>query len=253
MNYRTLADMTRIIRWNLHRIPRLPVVGIPRSGMIAASIIATLKNVPLHTYNELLALNCAPERVLLVDDSVSGGETMNKVRRVFIDARLVHVTCAVYVKPQSPKPDIWFEELPGPRVFEWNWAKHTATKYAVFDIDGVLCDETEKIRDWSDKQHVLQVRESAKLLHWPAREVLAIATGRKEDEREVTEEWLAAHNVRYKHIFFSTPDRGARQTKLHAIREIGARWMVESNLQQAYWLRREAGIPVLCTDSNQML
>lgn len=227
MNYRTLADMSRLIRANLHRIPRLPVVGIPRSGLMAACMIATLKNLPLDK---------SQKEVLLVDDSVSGGETFAMWKKLYPNA----ITLAPYVKPSSPKPDIWFEEIPGPRVFEWNWAKHQYTRRAVLDIDGVISTETKP------------GERNGSLLHWPAKEVLALATGRKEEEREVTECWLAKHNIRYKHIYFSTTERGARQTKLLALQETKASWMVESNYQQAQWLRAHSGRPVLCTDTNQM-
>jgi hypothetical protein len=237
MNYRNLGDMATLIRANLHRIPRLPVVGIPRSGMIAASMIATLKNVPLYSFRECVEGN----DFLLVDDSVSGGETFANALKYGWKP----TTLAVYVKPQSPKPDIWLEELPGPRVFEWNWAKHAAIKRAVLDIDGVLCTDG----DGYSPQHCV----NAPLLHKPAREVLAIATGRREEMREITEHWLAQHNIKYKHIFFSTNERGARHTKLLAAQETGAKWIVESNANQANWLRLAAGVHVLCTDLNQML
>lgn len=237
MHYRTLADMAAAIRANIHRIPRLPVVGIPRSGMIAASMIATLKNVPLWP----LGIVGAP--CLLVDDSVSGGEQMAKAKSMMPNCDLT--TLAVYVKPDSPKPDIWLEEVSGPRVFEWNWAKHMYMKWAVVDIDGVLCPDG----DGHDASHCL----NAPLLYWPKREVLAIATGRKEDKREITEHWLAKHNIRYRRIYFSTKERGAIRTKTLAVKETGAAWVVESSIRQAEKIRDLTGRHVLCTDANVML
>lgn len=246
MNYRTLADMAQVIRKNLHLIPRLPVVGIPRSGMIAASMIATMRHLPLSSVMDPL-----PLEFLLVDDSISGGETLKKYMPLPTAAKVT--TLAVYRKPSSPPVDISFETIPGPRVWEWNWAKHAHLKSAVLDIDGVICDETERITDWKDYAGITAIRERCQLLHKPARKVLAIATGRKEHERAQTVDWLARHGIAYQHIFFSTPDRGARQTKLHAIQQTGAHWVVESNPVQAAWLRDRAQVPVLCTDLNQML
>lgn len=248
VNYRTLSDMAALIRANLHRIPRLPVLGIPRSGMIAASMIATLKNVPLVNWKESL-----PREFTLVDDSVSGGETIKKYADILRHSAscFFHTMC-VYANPNGPKPDIWLEELAKPRVFEWNWHKHAHTKHAVFDIDGVIATETEKVQNWDDIDHIRGVRERAQLLHWPARQVLAIATGRKEVERNFTEAWLERMSVRYKHIYFSTKERGARQTKLLAAQETGASWIVESNQEQAAWIHARSGIPVLCTDVNRM-
>lgn len=254
MNYRTLAQMSATIRANLHRIPRMPVVGIPRSGLIAASIIATLKNVQLCTVNEALAMN--PSAFLLVDDSMSGGETMDKTLRLFrqIDGASIPdvTTFTVYVKPNRPKPHIWLEEIPGPRVFEWNWAKHTSLRNALLDIDGVICDEDERITNWDDPDHVRKVRESASILHLPKYKVKCIATGRKETEREQTAAYLERHGIRYEHLYMSTKERGARRTKSLAARETGCKWIIESNQEQAAWLHATLGIPVLCTDANRM-
>src|SRR3546814_2203906 len=50
LSVRTLADMARIITANLHRLDRGSydcIVGVPRSGMIPANIIATMLKMPL--------------------------------------------------------------------------------------------------------------------------------------------------------------------------------------------------------------
>ena len=49
MNYRSVNDLNHCIVANLHRLPRDIdlVVGIPRSGVLAASLIALHLNLPL--------------------------------------------------------------------------------------------------------------------------------------------------------------------------------------------------------------
>ena len=49
MKYITLSDLSETIRKNIWKIPRDIdcIIGIPRSGMIAASIISSYLNVPL--------------------------------------------------------------------------------------------------------------------------------------------------------------------------------------------------------------
>lgn len=251
MNYRTLSDMALLIRRNLHKIPRLPVVGIPRSGLIAASQIATHLNLPMYDLYDP-KLNDYPNPLLLVDDSISGGETIAHIKACRPNVKWI--TLVVFRKPSSPPVDIAFETLPGPRIFEQNWHRHPLTKYAVFDIDGVICDETEteRITNWDDLNHVRAVREAAGPKFLPRRKVLAIATGRREVEREFTEAWLAKHGVQYEHIFFSTEERGAKRTKLHAVQQTKAKWVIESDERQALWLKMATGLPVLCTDLNTM-
>ncbi len=50
MNYRNIADLNHTIRQNLHRLPRNVdvvvdvVVGIPRSGLLAANIVRCMQS-----------------------------------------------------------------------------------------------------------------------------------------------------------------------------------------------------------------
>src|SRR5690242_7983600 len=88
MNIRSLADMTRLIAENLHRIDRTKfdcIVGIPRSGMIPAAMLATHLQLPLADVRGYAAgivngRSGASERpgkrVLLVDDSANKGAAM---------------------------------------------------------------------------------------------------------------------------------------------------------------------------------
>jgi hypothetical protein len=205
-------------------------------------MIATLKNVPLASFSPSETMfHMLDGPCLLVDDSVSGGETMREWTPFVPKA----TTFAVFIKPQSPKPDIWLEEVPGARVFEWNWHKHHYLRKAVLDIDGVLCDDG----DGYDVGHI----QRAEPLFLPDREVLAIATGRKECHRQATEEWLLRHGVRYKKLYMSTDERGAIKTKCLAAKETGATWVVESSLTQAEKIFHHTGLPVLCTDHNEMI
>lgn len=243
MNYRTLADMARLIRANIARIPRVDaVVGIPRSGMIAASMIATLTNQKLAMLKEVVWQEV--KTVLLVDDSIAGGTTM---MRAVASIPYTNVkTLAVFVKPEilkaeSATPDIWLEEVPGPRVFEWNWHRSKYLPQAMLDIDGVISTETRP------------GERNGSILYRPAREVLTLATGRKTDEREETEKWLAEQNVRYRHLFMSPIGQRARETKLQACEQMRPTWIVESNIRQAEWLRARTGLPVLCVDENRMM
>lgn len=278
MQYRNSTNLSSLIRANIHRIPRVDaVVGIPRSGMLPATLIATLTDQPLLCVSELFKSSFPlkpkhggrwenmdwPGTILLVDDSISGGQTFARIDQ---QIRLKHpqafiTKLAVFRKPQSPDICISFETVPGPRVFEWNWFRHPLIKKAVFDIDGVICTETEKVKDWTDLAAVRAIRERAEPLWIPKYEVLALATGRRECEREWTEAWLAKHGVRYGKLYmtdgvYNTEERyipgKARVTKSIAVLETQATWMVESNAKQAEHIRVTAGKPVLCTDTNTM-
>lgn len=259
MQYRNLTNLSSKIRENIWRIPKVDaVVGIPRSGMIAASMIATLTNQPLLCASELFKSSFPlkpkhggrwenmgwPETVLLVDDSISGGQTMKRVAEQIRNqhSSTVITRLAVFRKPDSPDICISFETVPGPRLFEWNWFRHPYIKRAVLDIDGVISTPTKP--GWREQGYPLWI---------PKYKVRAVATGRWEDDRVATEAWLAKHGVRYGKLYMSNKDQHARTTKVKAMLETGAMWMVESSDKQARYIHVRTGKPVLCTDTNTMI
>lgn len=243
--------MAAVIRANISRIPRVDcVVGIPRSGMIAASMIATLTN---QTLRDISRGHVIYNSILLVDDSIADGTTMREMvqHMQVLQPKATIITLAVYVKPNPALrlADIHLEVLPGPRVFEWNWHRSKYLRDAIMDIDGVISTETTP-----------DYREAGKLLYKPARAPLALATGRREYEREVTTEWLRKHDVNYGRLFMTDlPENAhgggwtARKTKVKACEIAQPKWFVESNIHQAEYIKAHTGLPVLCVDSNVML
>ena len=174
MNYRNIADLNHTILKNLHRLPHGIdiVVGIPRSGLLAASLIAIHKNLPFtdldgHIAGRLLSAGQRlggdgqqqmPGRVskaLVVDDSICSGSEIRNARRRLAAAGLKHeiLFSAVYGLPGSADVcDIVLEICHQPRIFEWNLLNHTLLQSTCFDIDGVLCrDPTEEENDDGDR------------------------------------------------------------------------------------------------------
>ena len=93
MNFRSIQDLNDAVVRSLHRLPGDIdlVVGIPRSGMLAANIIALHLNLPLTDLDGYLAGRVMSSgargrgggtgaHALVVDDSVLGGATMRAVR-----------------------------------------------------------------------------------------------------------------------------------------------------------------------------
>ena len=100
MKYISLSDLSNTIRNNLYKIPRNIdcIIGVPRSGMIAASLISSYLNVPLiDVYSFCAGLkpsgggrlmffnkqnNEATNNVLVIDDTVNNGGSMNNVKQM---------------------------------------------------------------------------------------------------------------------------------------------------------------------------
>lgn len=99
MNYRSIADMNLTIGKNLSILPPVidVVVGIPRSGLLAALMISLIRNLPVVDVDGLLEgrlfpggqttissestaqqFDRDPESILLVDDSHHTGISMSK-------------------------------------------------------------------------------------------------------------------------------------------------------------------------------
>jgi len=281
VNYRSVADLNADIRrW----IPRLPdnidvVVGIPRSGMLAANLLALHMNVALTDVAGLCEgrlMQCGrrgkdrvatnldqPRQVLVVDDSASSGAQMRQVKAVIRQAGLQHHIryAAVYVTPQAARSvDFWCVVLPSPRCFEWNVMHHgTLPKWCV-DLDGVLCrDPTEEEND--DGPRYQEFIRNVPPLVRPTRPIGWVVTCRLEKYRQATEEWLTRHGIRAEHlIMMDFPDKESRiAAGLHAgfkakvLRESGAQLFVESSERQAIEIARLSGRYVLCVGTGQMI
>lgn len=269
MNLRTVADLDRAIANNLWKLDRTAfdcIVGIPRSGMIPASIIATYLQMPLATLEGYLAGIVhgrsgrpvkAARRILLVDDTSNKGGAM--ARAVAMLPRGVKATrLAVYGPYQHPDPaeiiDVWFEDCHGPRGFAWNLWKHARLGRWAFDFDGVLCrDPTRQEND--DGPRYLDFLRNAEPLFLPTRPIGHIVTGRLEKYRGECEAWLKRHGVDYLQLhmmpYATKAERmaagGRGQWKAGIFAEVGADMFIESCPKQARIIAERSGKPVFCT------
>lgn len=275
--FRTVADMAAVIARNLHLIDRSAfdvVVGIPRSGMLPASMIATMLQLPLADpvgygrgiiHGRSGARATGGKRVLLVDDSCNKGRAMAQAVRSLPKGTKI-TRLAVYgpyqVEPASVC-DMWFEIVRGPRVFAWNWCKHIRLPRWGFDFDGVLCRDNSKAEN-DDGPRYLEFLRGAEPLFLPQRPIGHIVTGRLERYRGETEAWLGRHGVEFERLhmapFASKAERMAAMKqsggrggwKARIARDLGVEMFIESCPKQAGIIAREAGIPVFCTLTQEV-
>ena len=108
---------------------------------------------------------------------------------------------AIYVTEQAKQlVDFYFDECPLPRVFEWNIMDHIVLSNACVDMDGVLCrNPTPEEND--DGEKYVKFIQTAKPLFIPQHKIKAIVTCRLEKYRELTEQWLKAHGVKYDKLY----------------------------------------------------
>jgi len=278
MYYRNIADLNKIILKRLSILPRDfdLIVGVPRSGMLPANLLALYLNKPytdIHSFMNGHIYKAGArgqffdtkqfKKILIVDDSVASGAALKECRENLkeLNDQFDIKYCAIYVIPGKEKSvDYYFETVPLPRYFQWNILNHTTLEKACFDIDGVLCaDPLPEQND--DGEKYIDFILNAPPLFIPGSKIGTIVTSRLEKYRKETETWLAKYNIKYNDlVMLDLPDMKARQRannhgghKANAYMAKPYVLFVESEMSQALEINRLSKKPVLCTENFEMI
>lgn len=278
MYYRNIKDLNNLLLRRLHILPRDLdlIVGIPRSGMLPANLLALYLNKPytdIHSFinGHIYKAGARGQffsvkkfrNILIVDDSLASGSALSeckeKIKDLAADFNIRY--CVVYIAPGKEKlVDYCFETLPLPRYFQWNILHHSALEKACFDIDGVLCpDPLPEQNDDGEKYREFLL--NAPPLFIPGCKIGTIVTSRLEKYRFETEKWLKANHISYKElVMLDLPDMAERQKannhaqhKAKAYKAGPAVLFIESDPGQAHEINRLSGKPVLCTADFEMI
>jgi orotate phosphoribosyltransferase len=253
------------------------IVGVPRSGLLAGSLLALHLNLPLTDVDGLISGTLLQtgrrydqdrsfsdlENILIIDDSVNTGETMDEVK-ARIESNNISKNIqygAVYVSHLgSDSVDTFAQLVPTPRVFEWNIMHHDHLPEWMVDLDGVLCrDPTPTENDDGKKYRAFLQNVEPKVI--PSVEIGNIVTCRLEKYRDLTEQWLDMHGIEYKNlIMMDYPDMETRQAngnhgeyKANIYSQSDASLFIESSEPQAEKIAHLTSKPVFCMDENYML
>lgn len=280
MKYVSLNDLSTLIINNIGRIP--PdidlVVGIPRSGLLVANMIALLTNKSLTDVdglfeNRIIAsgktkagkriINNIDEckKILVVEDSVATGNSIAacKEKLECLRNRFEFIFLAAYVVPEKKGcVDICLQEMELPRLFEWNMFHHPSIiPKTCFDIDGVLCEDPTAVENDDGIQYKnFLLNAKAKLI--PTSRIGYIVTSRLEKYRAETEKWLQDNNVCYDKLIMlnATAEERAAQNmhasfKARIYKELkGSVLFIESEDCQAVEISNLSGKPVYCVKTN---
>lgn len=290
MKFVTLAELAGTIRKNVHKIPHDVdfVIGVPRSGVIAAGIIAEFLNAPLIDVDSFAKFGALPtggrrsrfhrrpvterSRVLVVDDTIFHGwslqETKNKLAPFARKFGYEFVYLAVFLEGPNDGVDIWLEDLrrytDGYTTFvlyEWNIFHHVPKLMGecIYDIDGVLCLDPP---DERSGRPYLDYLPNAVPLFTPTVKVGELVTYRLEKYRELTEWWLYSQGVKYGALTMfpakSYDERAemgispaAFKADIYRLRP-WAKLFVESDDRQAREIHAITRRPVYSVESNKM-
>lgn len=249
------ADTLRMVK----QIPNTVtgVVGVPRSGMIPASILATHLNLPLYTLEGKDILHCGHGRrftepadgmsqLLVVDDTVMLGGT-SKRRRL----PQPHLFGAVYKNPHADVGvDVVGVELEPPHFLEWNFFNSKFVEKCAFDMDGILCEDQDP-----------PYNQPCQPLHLPRNYTIpAIITARFEKHRRITQVWLERHGIKYNDLVMGPWQSEAERSKPGAIskykakefKKRGLQWFVESCPIQSKEIAQLTGAWVICPPAGKI-
>lgn len=283
MFFKSISDLNRDIILNLHRIPKDIdlVVGVPRSGLLVANIIALHLNVPLADLDGFIegkvfqsGITRRPndydnkvkkqKKVLIVEDSVLSGESIQNAKNKILNINRNDIDViffAAYIAPgKESLVDMYLEICDLPRVFEWNIMHHGVVERSCFDLDGVLCiDPTES--DDDDGEIYKSFLRQVKPLFVPTKEIGNIVTCRLEKYREETEEWLKKNNIKYKNLIMM--DYKSKEERMRAgkhaeykaknYKKTNSDLFVESSLNQAISIAKISNKPVYCVEVQKMI
>lgn len=280
LNYKTYQDLSMCIKKNLYKLPKNVdlIVGIPRSGMIPATMLSMILSRPLCTLREFVSGDCKStftkrikfsndiKSVLIVDDSISSGKTMFGVKELIktfdLENRYTITYMVIYYKTQdySKFVDIALQKVDCPRLFQWNYLNHLFLQDAAFDLDGVLCQNpTKEENNDSDKYHEFIL--NAKPLFIPQYKIPYIITSRLSKYESETREWLNKNNVLFDNLImlsgYTAEQR--RNLGLHAVfkaEQYGKlddiQLFIESDRKQAKCISKLTGKLCFCVETDEL-
>ncbi len=266
---RDCADLAR-------RLPPVrAIAGVPRSGLIPASMLALDLNVPLISLESLLQSEPPviplPRRAygrrrtdgitLVVDDTSASGRQIDHLRKLI--PHPVHFA-AIYVedRPQICV-DYYHSKLPDfAQFYEWTMFHDDNNRHLLTDLDGVLCDDWNGGNEEEHSEAYLQFLEQVPPRRTPSIPLRGIITNRLERHRPQTEIWLRRHGIEYGALHMSphgtfrerdrAQDAASRKAAAYAA-DPSLRLFVESDDQQAQVIARLTRRPVFSIARNGLV
>lgn len=285
MKYVTLSDLCSTIRNNIYKIPHDvdAVLGVPRSGMIAASIVSEYLNVPLGDVNTFKDLTCVSgggrlslikrtptHKILVVDDTTFSGKSMRETKDKLKNVEgYEFIYCVVYLEGNDGEKevDLYLEDMRHEDegwgnicLYEWclfNHYPHVMSKI-MWDLDGVFC--VNPTQD-SDEEKYIEYIKNATPLFIPKVRLNKIVTYRCNKYRKETEEWLAKNGIRYNLLGMVAADNyiqrhavapSSAEYKANIYKNDDAQLFIESEDNQAKEIARISGKPCLCVSTNTL-
>lgn len=228
------------------------VVGVARSGIKAAAMVAELLHLPLfairQTKHDVIAVgngwrlggasHVEPKdgRAIIVDDTVMTGNSYKDIANIVKDQFPNAITSAIYVNPLAKrKPDLWVHELGWPHLLEWNVFNSVLSPNIAMDFDGILCHDCPPGSD-DDGERYKRFINTARPKYLPRKvPIPLIVTARIERYRAETEAWLKRYGVSH-YALIMHPAKSLRERQRDDIAAFKAHHF-------EWWAKRHRPVP----------
>ena len=266
-----------------HLLPKIKdlqiagVVGIPRSGMLVAPIVATLLNKALYTISngEIQVCNYSSSfggkrmnhykesggKLLFLDDTAYTGKEMRNIRAKYPN----NIYSVMYLNPSAEKyVDIFGMYLNSPHYLDWHFFNSNFPESTVFDLDGIFCPDVPIEKAENEILYKKYINEVGTIAHRipNLHPCLSIATARLEKYRGVTESWLKRNGIKYGSLYMYQGTKEERDSnfyknvseyKTSIFINSDARIFIESDDLLARQIAiKSKGKKVVCPDSGKV-
>lgn len=249
------------------------VIGIARSGLTVASIVAMSLHLPMSIMRQsdgdiipagngwrLKGHQHHDGRAVVIDDTVMAGRSLRDCMPIVWKQFPNAISATVYCSPLSRyKPNYYVSEWAYPQLGEWNMPNSIYTQDTAVDFDGILCNDCDRDAD-DDGPKYLDFLANTKPKYLTRRAPIPlIVTGRLEKYRPQTEAWLAKWNIRWCQLEMYPGDYRTRTARsvaefkaehfaefLKRDRIVKPPFFVESDPTQANIIAKKTGGFVVC-------
>ncbi len=276
MNYKSFNSLNRDIAKWLQKIPdRFDIiVGIPRSGLLVANIIALHFNLPLTDVENLregfligggtrcstrfisiLKQNRAKKlRIFVVDDTVDKGRQLDKAKKLIASVQHLYEVYygALYVTPgQERLVDFYYESIPKPRAFEWNVLHCSNLSRFCVDIECLW-----KLDTHLDETDFSRIKPTM----IPTREIGHLIVCHPERHRTSITNWLKNNKIYYRNLvtMSDTWQSNLCENSLSVFKAgvyilSGSKLFIEKSRNQALEISRITEKEVLCWNTRKLV
>lgn len=246
------------------------VIGIPRSGLLPASIMATAMHLPLYTAYKKGLNSCGGgfrsphiepgdmRRAILVDDSMSTGKKMQlAIETLSKKLECTFVTAVLFANPDAKfTPDLVGQWLKSPHWFEWNLFNANTATVVALDMDGVICEDIPREKLGDKEEGLRNARPLSVPQFLPVR---AIISTRLESHRTTTTQWLKHHKAKYNTLVLGPWASRSERTRAGVVEyksleyaRSGAKLFIESSDWLSKQIAHKTQKPVLCWTNKKL-